>query len=235
MMKIAIMQPYFFPYIGYFQLLNHVDTFVVYDDIEYTKKGWINRNRILQNGQPATITIPIKKDSDFLAVNQRYVSDSWNKERKKLLNKIREAYRKAPYSSQVLPMVEECINYDDPNLFQFVFHSIEAVCDYLDIQTQLIKSSSIEYNQELKGQEKVIAICKSLGAKKYVNPIGGVELYDKQDFADQAIDLSFLGAKNIPYPQFDHEFVPFLSIMDVLMFNEKDVVMEYLQTGFHLN
>ena len=84
-MKVAIMQPYFLPYIGYLQLLNSVDKFILYDDIEYTKKGWINRNRIVDG---EIITLPLKKDSDYLNVVERRLSDDWRKQKTKLLNKI---------------------------------------------------------------------------------------------------------------------------------------------------
>ncbi len=83
-MKLAIMQPYFFPYIGYFQLINTVDEFVVYDNIEFTKKGWINRNRILVNGKDEYITLPIKKDSDFLHVKDRFLAETWSKDSAKM-------------------------------------------------------------------------------------------------------------------------------------------------------
>jgi hypothetical protein len=108
-MKIGIMQPYFFPYIGYFQLINYVDEFVIYDNIKYTKKGWINRNRILVNGKDVYISLPLKKDKDSLNVDERFLSDIWIMERKKMLNRIKESYKKAPNFHQVFPIIEECV------------------------------------------------------------------------------------------------------------------------------
>src|SRR6188768_4511537 len=112
-MSIAIMQPYLFPYIGYFQLMAAVDEFVVYDNIEFTKKGWINRNRILVNGKDTFITLPLKKGSDYLNVNDRYLADSWLTDRTKLMNKVTEAYRKAPQFNLAYPVIKKCIFFED--------------------------------------------------------------------------------------------------------------------------
>ena len=142
-MKLAIMQPYFFPYIGYFQLINAVDEFVIYDNIEFTKKGWINRNRILVNGKDEFITLPLKKDSDYLNVNQRFLSDTWSLDKKKILNKIVEYYRKAPQFDQVYPLVEKCFNSDETNLFSFIYNSINQILQYLSISTKISISSKI--------------------------------------------------------------------------------------------
>jgi hypothetical protein len=120
--KLAIMQPYFFPYIGYFQLVNAVDEFVIYDNIEFTKKGWISRNRILVNGVDTYISLPLKKDSDYLHVKDRYLADTWDIERKKMLNRITESYRKAPYFKETYEVIEKCILYEDRNLFKFILH-----------------------------------------------------------------------------------------------------------------
>jgi hypothetical protein len=226
-MKLGIMQPYFLPYIGYFQLLNAVDKYVVYDNIQFTKKGWINRNRILQNGKDALITIPVEKDSDYLDVKDRRLSDGFDK--KKLLNQIRESYRKAPYFNDVMPLVEEIINYDDNNLFGYIYHSILKICDYLHIGTEIIISSTVDIDHSLKSKDKVIAICKALGATEYYNAIGGQELYSSIDFQKENIKLNFVTSDPIEYKQFANEFVPWLSILDVIMFNsteETDIMLK---------
>ena len=227
-MKIAIMQPYFFPYLGYFQLINAVDEFVIYDDIEFTKKGWINRNRILVNATDTIITLPLKKDSDFLHVNERFLSETWDVDRKKMLNRITESYRKATYFKEVYPIVEECIMYDDRNLFNFILHSLQSLVQYLDIHTRFIVSSSIPINNQLKSSEKVKEICKQRKAKSYINPIGGIELYNKEDFKKNNLELKFHKMKNIEYNQFGNEFIPSLSIIDVMMFNNKVEVQSKL-------
>ena len=222
------MQPYFFPYIGYFQLINAVDKFVIYDNIEYTKKGWINRNRILKEGVDLLISLPLKKDSDFLFVNQRYLADDWSKSKQKLINSIKESYRKAPHFEDTFNLVQEIFNYSNSNLFEFILHSVLQTCKFIGIETEIIVSSTLDYNNELKSEEKVIAICKSIEATQYINSIGGVELYNKNNFSGQGIELNFIKSKPIIYNQFKNEFVPWLSIIDVMMFNSKEVVSGFL-------
>lgn len=225
-MKIGIMQPYFLPYIGYFQLLNAVDKYVIYDNIQYSKKGWINRNRILQNGKDLLISIPLEKDSDYLDVKDRCVSKGFD--RKKLLNQIRESYRKAPYFEEVMLMMENIINFEGENLFQYIYNSVQRICAYLNINTEIVISSSLSIDHSLKGQDKVLAICKELQATDYINAIGGQELYNKEDFKKENIGLHFLSTNPIEYKQFKNEFVPWLSILDVMMFNSVDEMGEML-------
>lgn len=228
-MILGIMQPYFMPYIGYFQLLNAVDKYVIYDNAKYTKKGWINRNRILQNNKDTLISISVEKDSDYLDIKDRSVADSFDK--KKLINQIRESYRKAPYFEQVMSIVEDIINYEEKNLFLYIYNSIKEICKYLNIHTEIIISSTIDVDQTLTGQDRVIAICKTLGAEDYYNAIGGQELYHSKDFEKEGINLRFLSSNLIAYKQFNNDFIPWLSIIDVMMFNSlaeiRDMLNEY--------
>ena len=227
-MKTAIMQPYFMPYIGYFQLINAVDKFVIYDNIKYTKKGWINRNRILVNGKDQYISLPLKKDSDYLNINERVLSDSWVNERRKLLNKLKASYAKSPFYSSVIILIEDILNHSEKNLFNFIFNSIQKVCYYLDIETPLVKSSSLDIDNSLQGALKVIEICNCLKSNSYLNPIGGINLYNKNEFLRSYIDLSFLKSDEIIYNQFKNNFLPFLSIIDILMFNSKSDIRVFL-------
>lgn len=219
-MKIGIMQPYFFPYIGYFQLIQAVDEFIVYDNIQYTKKGWINRNRFLQNGKDAMFSLPLKKDSDFLDVKQREIAADFKKD--KFLNQLREAYRRAPYFAQTFPLIEQVVRYEDRNLFRFLHHSIIKTCEHLGIKTKMIVSSEISIDHNLKNQDKVVALCEAVGAGTYVNAIGGMELYSREIFREKGIELKFVKSKAIEYVQFGAPFVPSLSIIDVMMFNDID-------------
>jgi len=228
-MKIAIMQPYFLPYIGYFQLLNAVDKFVIYDNIEFTKKGWIHRNRMLLNGSDEYFTLPLKKDSDFLDVNQRVLADSFESDKIKLLRKIKELYNKAPQFESVYPIIESILNYKKNNLFRFILNALNEINNYLEIKTEIIISSSLPINHALKSEAKVLAICKTMKATHYLNAIGGLELYSKETFQSNDVELNFIKSNAIIYPQFDKEFVPWLSILDVLFFNTKEKVQEYLQ------
>jgi hypothetical protein len=231
-MNIAIMQPYLFPYIGYFQLMNAVDEFIVYDNIQFTKKGWINRNRILVNGADAYITLPLKKDSDYLDIKDRYLSDDWKTESKKMLNRITESYRKAPYFESVFPLIEKSLLFEDNQLFNFIFNSLNLTKDFLDIKTSFVISSTIPIDHHLKSTQKVIALCKHQNATTYINPIGGIELYNKEEFKKEGLELKFIKANNIIYPQFKNEFIPYLSIIDIMMFNSKEETQNYLQSSF---
>lgn len=233
-MTIAIMQPYLFPYIGYFQLMNAVDEFIVYDNIEFTKKGWINRNRILVNGKDEYLSFPLKKGSDFLEVKDRELAETWPAERKRILNRIRESYRKAPCFSQALPVIEEAILFEESNLFGFIFHSLITTKNYLGIKTPLIVSSTIAIDHNIKSAAKVMALCKARNADGYINPIGGIGLYDREDFKANGIGLQFLQTDTVEYPQFGNAFIPHLSIIDVMMFNSKETIQSYLQDAYEL-
>ena len=216
-MRLAIMQPYFLPYIGYWQLVAAVDVFVVYDNIKYTKKGWINRNRFLVNGKEALFSLPLRKDSDFLDVNQRYLADSFDRE--DLIRRFREAYRKAPEFHAFMPILEDLIRFSSNNLFDYILNSIYRICEFLGLKTKVIISSHIKCDHSLKSSDRVQAICKALCAGTYINPIGGTELYLKENFAQKQLALQFLQPHSIRYSQLSTAFVPCLSIIDVLMFN----------------
>lgn len=231
-MKMAIMQPYFLPYVGYYQLIAAVDTFVVYDNIQYTKKGWINRNRMLRNGSDVTFSLPIKKDSDYLDVVQRELAPNFD--RKKLLNQFKGAYGRAPFFEQSLPLLERVVCYENNNLFRYIYHSIVEICAYLGIKTKIEVSSEIEIDHDQKGQEKVISLCKALSADTYINSIGGMDLYGADEFSESGISLKFIRPKPFEYQQFGAEFVPWLSFVDVLVFNEPEVIRSCVNSNFDL-
>ncbi len=233
-MKIGIMQPYIFPYIGYFQLINAVDKFVIYDNIQFTKKGWINRNRLLLNGKDEYFTLPLKNDSDFLNVNERELSTDWLKEKTKILNKIKENYKKAPYFNEVYNLVESNFNFENLNLFDFILNALKNTLNYLTIKTEIVVSSTLAINHSLKAEEKVIAICKALNAETYINPNGGIELYSKEHFLNEGIKLNFIKANNCVYKQLNNEFIPFLSIIDVMMFNSKEETKKMIEKEYVL-
>lgn len=228
------MQPYFFPYIGYFQLINAVDKFVVYDNIQYSKKGWINRNRILSNGKDEYITLPLKKDSDYLDINHRFLSDTWEDEKQKMMNKIINSYRKSPFFSQNISVIENILNFPGKNLFDFIYHSLSVLCDKFEISTEILISSKIDHNSRLKSEERVIAICESLNAKTYINPIGGLNLYNKDNFLRKGIQLQFLNANKTEYQQFDNGFIPYLSIIDLLFFLPLEEIVKMIKTDFYI-
>jgi len=228
-MKLAIMQPYFLPYIGYWQLINSVDTFVIYDNIQYSKNGWFNRNNILLNNKKTMFTIPLKKDSDSLDVVNRYLANNSKKQVQKTLAQIKSSYRKAPEFKHVFPLLENIFLNEEENLFKYIYASVLQICKYLEIDTKIIISSEIDIDHSLKSQEKVIAITKSLNAKKYINPIGGLKLYNTKDFNENNIELLFQESNVPEYKQNIDEYISYLSIIDIMMFNNKYEIKKMLK------
>jgi hypothetical protein len=226
-MKLGIMQPYLFPYIGYFQLINSVNKFIIYDDVQWIKGGWINRNRILVNNQNKLITLSVKKRSSLDKISEFEIDDN-PKNRVTFLNQIKSAYKKAPFFQQIFPLIEEIINYKEKNLSKLIINSLQKINSYLEIKTSIYVSSSIKKNNHLKSQDRIINICKTIKADSYINPIGGVSLYNKEAFLLNGINLFFLKTGKIKYQQFNKEFIPNLSIIDVMMFNSKETVSKML-------
>ncbi len=229
-MKIAIMQPYFLPYIGYWQLIKAVDKFVIYDNVKYIKKGFINRNKILLlNGKIYRFTIPLQKASQNKNINELCIYKD-EKIFNRILKTIRLNYSKAPYFKDVYPIIVEIFNYNDLLLSEFIRNSISRVLDYLKIEKKILIASKIIKDNKVKGEEKIIKICKILNADFYINPIGGINLYNKKRFKENGIALFFLKTieEKVRYRQFNNIFVPKLSIIDVLMHNSKEKVKEML-------
>ncbi len=221
------MQPYIFPYIGYFQLINAVDKFVIYDDVNFINKGWINRNRILNNGKDSLFSIPLKEASQNKLINE--IEVNWDSAWKsKFLKNLNQCYRKAPFYQAILPIIQETFSIDNEPISKVIEYNLRLICGYLDIKTEIISSSAIYENTHLKAQERILAICLQEKATQYINPIGGLELYDKDFFEAKNINLNFIKSKPIEYPQFKNEFVPWLSTIDVLMFNSKKIVKDFL-------
>lgn len=227
-MKLAIMQPYFLPYIGYYQLINAVDEFIIYDNIEYTKKGWINRNRFLSNGIPRYFTITLQNDSDYLHIRERKISPDFENNRVRILNKLKNEYSRAPYFDEIIETVESVFHNEETNLFKYLFQSITKVMNFLRIKTKLIPSSEIKIDHALKNIDKVISICRACKANEYINLPGGIQLYDKNKFIDFGILLKFIQPKEVKYKQFGSDFIDKLSIIDVLMFNGREKTIELL-------
>jgi hypothetical protein len=224
------MQPYLFPYIGYFQLIRAVDRFIVYDDVTFIKQGWINRNRVLINGAPAFFGVPIKNASSFTLIRDTQIDDDPQHMRwiEKLLKTCDNAYRRAPEFKRVFPLVEQVLSCQTTKVVDLALASVKAVAAFLEIQTSFVESSTVYGNAHLKAEERVLAICGAEGASEYVNLPGGRELYSAAQFASHGVKLSFLQPHAIEYRQFGGHFVASLSIIDVLMFNPVDRVRGFL-------
>lgn len=224
-MKLAIMQPYFFPYLGYFQLIHAVDAFVVYDDVNFIKGGWINRNYILTQGEKTRITLQLLGASPNLPINRISVGEN----RGKLLRTLQQSYARAPFYLEAFPLLEEILGFEEPNLAVFLDFSLRRICDYLNLHPRWYLSSDLHKDNSLRGQDKVLAICKELGAEHYINVPGGRDLYDRASFEAAGTQLSFIEPGAIEYRQSGNEFVPYLSIIDVLMYNNQQQCQSLLE------
>ncbi|WP_019035647.1 WbqC family protein [Prevotella amnii] len=225
-MKLGIMQPYFMPYIGYWQLIKAVDKYVIFDDVNYIKKGWINRNNILVNGNKKLFTISLHNASQNKLIKEISIADDF----KRLDKTIIMAYSKAPYFIPVNELLHEIYAYPKDNLALFVANSIKRVVEYLEIKTELILSSKLKKDIFLKGQDKILAICRELKADTYINAIGGKELYEKQKFKEKGLNLFFLEPIITEYKQLNCEFVRGLSMIDIMMFNSPEQIREMLSS-----
>lgn len=223
-MTLAIMQPYLFPYLGYFQLIHAVDNFVVYDDVNYIKGGWINRNFILAQGDKQLITMSLQGAGSNQLINQIMVGGQQNK----LVSTIRHNYSRAPQFATVFPLIEDILMQPEKNLGRFLDYQLRQICHYLNLHPNWYLSSSLAKDNALRGQDKVLAICEELGATHYINAAGGKALYDKEAFASRGMQLSFIQPQAVSYRQFGNQFVSNLSIIDVMMFNSQDQCAEFL-------
>ena len=217
-MTLAIMQPYFFPYIGYWQLVNAVDTFVIYDDVSYIKKGYINRNSILINSEVKAFTLELIGASQNKLINDINIGHN----REKIIKTIEMAYRKASYFNEAFPVIKKILENKEENLAKYVGNSLELLSEYFLIKTKFIYSSAIEKDNSLRGEEKILHIAQLLNANNYVNAIGGQELYEKNIFNNAGIHLNFLKTEIVEYKQNKNDFVPYLSIIDIMMFNSAE-------------
>ena len=220
-LKLAIMQPYFFPYLAYYQLLDAADILVVLDDVAYINRGWINRNYILLNGGPHLFTVPLNKASQNRLIKDIETAElgTW---KAKFLKLLTHAYARAPWFPAVYSQIDNLISVEKQKISRLAGESIGLVRDMLGLKTEVVYASDLEYNCALKGQDKIIEICALLGATTYVNPIGGVGLYRVREFEEKGIELRFLKTPGVRYIQFaEGQFVSNLSMIDVLMFNTR--------------
>ncbi len=223
-MTIGCNQPYFFPYIGYWKLINISDIYVISDSMQYIKQGYINRNNMLINGRRHLFTLEVLDAHRSSLINEVKVG----RNSRKILKSIFRAHRRAPYFEEIYPMLEEILLNDQKNLAKYVGYSIERIVQYLDIDTKIIYLSELQGETSLKGEDRVIDMCKRLNSDHYINAIGGQKLYNKENFLKEGIKLNFIKTGDIEYKQFNNEFVPKLSIIDVMMFNSKEEIKEML-------
>lgn len=232
-MRLAVMQPYFFPYLGYFQLIAHADTFVLYDDVSYAKNGWVNRNRILLDGKPHYVTVPVRA-SLGAAIKDAAIDDGQANTQRKIRARVEHGYRKAPHLDEGLALLDAAFAVRATRIGDLARASVLAVAARLGLPTRIMPSSSSYGNVHLKGVDRVLDLCRREGADEYLNAPGGRDLYEpfRARFTAQGVGLRFLEPSLPPYPQPGAPgFVPGLSILDVIMHNGADVTRAMAQQG----
>lgn len=225
-MKIGIMQPYFMPYFSYFKLIAMVDKFIILDDVNYHKKGWINRNQILVRDNAYMLTLPLEAGSQNKKINELNFSKDSNWQ-EKFLKTIKYNYRKAPQFENIFPLLEKIVRYENLNTSEYISNSLLLVCNYLEIKTDIVSTSSTFNNVELSGEARILDICNKNNCSEYFNLIGGENLYSHESFRKKNIDLKFLEKNDISYKQFNDKFIADLSIIDYLMFNERSLFYDH--------
>lgn len=219
-MKLAIMQPYLFPYVGYFQLVAAVDRFVFFDDVNFISRGWINRNRLSLSGNVSWFTLPVSGASQNLKINELHVQSdgAW---RRKLLASVRQSYGKAPCFDPAYALLADIVLSEEKSLSVLARESVIAVARYLGLGTEFVVSTGRYGNEDLRGADRVLDICRQEGAAEYHNLPGGMALYSTEEFSAAGVELHFMQPRLVEYRQLEEPFKPGLSMLDVLMFNDR--------------
>lgn len=229
-MKLALMQPYFFPYIGYFMLIKHSDKFIIFDTAQFTRRGWVNRNRILkENGDPMYINALIQKAPIKTPINEIKLNykEDWMA---KILVQVQVYKKVAPYYEEMMTFLKACFEYETDSLSELNYYILEETCKYLDIKCdiELLSEMNLKIDDVNESDEWGLSISKAMNAKEYLNAPGGMDFYNKDKYARNGIDLKFIKANLKPYAQNTKEFVPGLSIIDVMMFNSVEEINSML-------
>jgi len=225
-MKLAVMQPYLFPYIGYFQLIFESDLFLIYDDVTFIKQGYINRNRILSPNGPTRFTVPVPGASSNKLISDLEFSDNTTK----VLKTIEQSYSKAPFFTHIFPLIHDTLKYRDRSISSVCLQSYQTILSYLNIERSFNKTSELDYNRSLSAQNRLISLCHHFDASCYINTTGGINLYSKEDFIQKGITLNFISPLPIKYKQGVSNFTPNLSIIDILMNCPKEDVIKIIRS-----
>lgn len=229
---IGAMQPYFLPYIGYFQLIHCVDTFLVRDNLEFSKSGWVHRNRLLFGGQPAWLTLPLERASDYSPINVRKISSNFDGAR--VLRRIASNYRRFPYWTETEPLLEKIFTAAPRNLAGFTGYSLELILAHLDIETDLIYESELETTlQGDSAEDRLLSRLRGLACSEYLNLPGGRSLYSPKRFLQRGFVLRFIDPID-SWVKPDGEGGPPLSTLHHLMARGRSWVLKSLELGFKL-
>lgn len=229
-MRIAVMQPYLFPYLGYFQLIKTVDRFILFDDIQYIRHGWINRNRVLKPGDGwQYILAPLQKHKQKTLIKDIEIRTG-NEWKERILRQLEHYRKKAPFYHEAIKLIEECLGSTETNIARFNAFCLKVVCQRMEIpfQVEISSEMNFDYSNVNSPDEWALRICEQVNAKEYINPTGGKELFDKSKFVAANIKLNFLKPSLSPYNQRRQDFESGLSIIDALIYNGPDVTRQMI-------
>jgi len=225
------MQPYLFPYIGYFQLMAAVDRWVVYDDVTYIKRGWINRNNLKVNGQRCLFTVPVAGASQFQRIcDVKLDAEGYDRWRVRFRRTLQQSYGHAPHFAEAFGLVDDVLSPGAQTIAELNLRGLLAVRAYVGLGAEIVPTSRRYGNQDLRGQNRILDICRREGADTYINAIGGTELYDGRTLSAQGVTLRFLEPDAVAYPQGGGGFVPHLSVIDAMMHNDRAKVRSLIQS-----
>ncbi len=226
-MKVAINQPYFIPYIGYWQLIDSVDTFAIADNYNFIKGGWINRNRILEGNTVRYFNISVDHASQ-----NRYICDHKIKpiEKDVKIRQLDNFYSKAPYRKEGVKLMDQILSFEGDDLADFLYQSIQMICDYLKIETKIVRTSDYDQDPTFRFTDRIYDYCRQMGADTYHNLIGGQSIYSYEEFAAHGLKLAFVESIPVPYPQSCEKFEFGLSIIDVIMQNSVEEIQHMLKS-----
>lgn len=234
-MKLAIMQPYFFPYLGYFQLMQKSDTWIVFDNVQFIDKGWINRNRILHPNigkEWQYITLPLDNRKQFSKISSLRIKDSEEWE-KNIFGKLSFYKKKAPYYKETIDFLSYCFTHKQESLSGFLTSCLVKTAQLLDIKTDIYMQSKLEIPKKDASHpgQWALNISKELNAEEYINPLSGSYIFRPEEFFKHEIELKFLEPEIVPYKQDGRDFVSSLSLIDIMMWNDIDEIKKQVKKG----
>lgn len=235
-MKLAIMQPYFFPYLGYFDLIHNVDLFIVYDTVQYIRRGWINRNRVFHQSGTGWqyITIPVEHAPQKTPICEIQTSQAqpWQG---RIMGQLAHYKTRAAHADEVLDFVGGCLFSTERSIARLNVSTLEHCCRLLGVDFRYKYSSQldVQLDPDRNAEDRILDLCTYLGATEYVNLPGGVNLYDQESFAKRGIRLTFRNLPALVYDTPEYSFEPNLSIIDLLMWNESQEIRKHLDDNRH--
>lgn len=215
---VVILQPGFMPWLGFFELMYQCDLFVFLDDVQYTKRDWRSRNKIKGPDGPIWLNVPVKTKSRFKQLIKNAEIDNSQNWIKRHLKTLKMAYSRAPYFDMFYPVLEEVYNSSWNLLCNIDLELIKLIMRELGLKRKLLRSSEMQIPFKDQADERIIEICKTCNATHFYNGAAGRAIYDSKHFKKYDIALEFQDYKHPAYHQQWGNFVPFLSIID-LIFN----------------